>query len=172
MDPKDQEELSFLVNTRGRVRSKCTKLINDISVIDLSTAPKTELTGFIEDLQSFNSKLEVQNEAIGRLIFKCKDQKQIDAEYTKVDDYEVRINDTLKLLKNASATAQTQQASGDNNREFSGGSSQPKLPPLPLPTYAHLPSECLETFLEKFEGILGSMASMAEHKRFAYLEGQ
>lgn len=164
-----EQELSFLKENRKYLRSKVTKLCNNItSNIQSFDGDKCEECK--QTLNSYKCKLTESNEKIskGLWIFE-QSRDKLNEELDKCEQYDC---DILKSIKFLERHMSNHNAPTLMTTPFSPQvSNQIKLPQLPLPEYGHENGENLGLFFTNFENIINKY-SLSEYEKFVFLSRQ
>ena len=170
----DKEELEFLQSGRTRLRSKCTKTCNSAES-QMDSLSSHEIKSTIEGLKDLRIKFDKSNDEISRLIWATKNKEALNSEYTRCDEYDCKITNTIQLLEDKLQSSLNEQTGANSLIAQNPGSSlrqgQLKLPLLPLPEYGHADGESLENFITNFETILQKY-NLTSFEKYVYLEMQ
>ena len=154
----EEDELSFLIESRGRIRAKVTtktdNLVNRLE--ELAPQDRSDLK---VDLLHLQEKLEKANKEISRGIW-SKDKTIIAREIEKCEEYEDKVVNAIKLL--------------DKRNDLRGLVHVPnqfKLPHVSLPEFNNRDKNDLAHFISNFESITSKFV-LTEYEKFNYLKQQ
>ena len=162
-------ELNYKVLSRGRIRTKVTKLTDKIQS-NLVLLSESDKLSAISNLEQWKHELKQLDSDIGSLKYGDKSTAEsLESEWEACESYESKITDTLTILK-------IPRTLPDRSAVFIEDSStllknKLKLPEIPLPTYSNLKDETLNQFLSNFESIINKY-SLSEYEKFVFLKRQ
>ena len=169
----DEKRLKFLKGNRSILRGKCTRLINKLVPEYIDSLEKRDCNNFIDDLSELRRKLDSKNSEVLNLIWNSDSLEVDDDEYTKSEEYDEKLLSSLKILRNKVFDLEEAASSSavGNIASSSGGSTQLKLPQVPLPEYSHAEGENLEQFFSNLENILDKH-TLTQYEKYVLLERQ
>ena len=171
MFPADTAQLSALSKSRGYVRTRITKTINEVND-RLVTLTELDRPRFIDKITALKTELDERNKQIFTLTLSIEtDDTKVDAEVEAVNNYDDQIVDCLFNLKNHNEpphnNATNDQEVGTNTLR----QQQLQLPKINLPTYNNDKMQSFHKFITSFGSIVNKF-QISPYEKFCLLKQQ
>ena len=165
------ESVEVLVQNRGIVRQRITKLCNKISE-DTDFSPQQRLI-YIEKLNILKDNVhQLDNSILNEQIKEKIPAAQLSSSMDSNEVYEDKIVMAFLNLNPPSATPDIHPGAGGSNSSFAEnpnfGPNKLKLPQVPLPEFGNKKGENFQKFIRSFESIVNKHA-LSDHQKFIYL---
>ena len=153
----------FSSRSRGYLRTKVTNLHNKV-VKKRETINDKDKIRHVTNLTDWKAKLTAFNDKIGPTVL-SETPDAFDNELETCYEYDDKIQELLTLL---SEPPRVSDAAVVPERSLK---NKLKIKEIPMPTFADLPSETLEHFIDKFEQVINKF-ELTDYEKFMYLKGQ
>ena len=172
----EEEKIEYrnsLVDTRGRVRAKITRLCTKIE-------EGTQVVNNIVDNANLTRLISLKNEVEGldKEIIQASialnfSEEQLETLSIEEEGYEERIHLCLSLLNSKlNAPPQTENLQSENpTPEVTAVPPKLKLPNVPLPTFSNEKGEYITKFFKSFEAIVDKH-NLSDYEKYLYLKNQ
>lgn len=160
-------ELKYSLQLRGRIRTKVTKLHDEITA-SLFTLSESDKRTSLASVESWKNELLKLNERIGSSMFESNASADaMEKEWEACEKYELKVIQTSTLL----GTSLPQPSSPVAAAPSSPRLSKLKLPEIPLPTFSNAKDENLSEFVTNLEDVINKYA-LSEGEKYVFLKKQ
>ena len=166
-----KEQLQTLIKSRGYLRTRITKVINDVND-RLNDLTENDGLRFTDKLNTLKCDLNEQNQKVFKSMLAIEDETTVDSEVENANSYDDQILDCLFKLNNLIGQSSNQSSQNNySNSPIQTTRNQLKLPKIPLPAFSNDRSQNFHKFITSFEAIVDKF-TISSYEKFCLLKQQ